>query len=252
MQLVLRFWIRVALWTAGLVVVFTAIPLIAGMGLGNAIPRLAVWGGLALVLAAFPAGIAVAKDVFPETGRPSLGPSVAVSLGALALSLAVLVLGGWVGPTLVKEWAADLPTHEPAMMTLPELRAEAASAVRQAEAAGEGYSVSRWQRANTLVWQYVRRLAGGAQPFLFAWLGVLTAFWARWSPRPEIAQAQYWLMGLFLVVSTYLAGENSYELIALQAGGPAFFAGWFVLMVPTLLVIGLGWPAVVALWQRRA
>lgn len=51
-------------------------------------------------------------------------------------------------------------------------------------------------------------------------------------------------------MSTYLAGENSFELIALQAAGPAFFAAWLVLIVPGALTIGLGWPTAMAVLTK--
>ncbi len=63
-------------------------------------------------------------------------------------------------------------------------------------------------------------------------------------------QLQHWSIGLFLIMSTYLAGENSYELIVLRAAGPVAFTGDFVLIVPTLLLMGLGWPAVLMFWKR--
>lgn len=85
---------------------------------------------------------------------------------------------------------------------------------------------------------------------MFASIGMLAGLWAGWTRRRELVHAQYWAMGLFLVMSTYLAGENSYELIALQAAGPAFFAGFFVLIVPSILLIGLGWATFATLWIR--
>jgi hypothetical protein len=54
-------------------------------------------------------------------------------------------------------------------------------------------------------------------------------------------------MGLFLLVSTYLAGENSYEMIVLRSAGPVYFAGDFVLVVPLLLLRGIGGPTLLTL-----
>jgi hypothetical protein len=66
----------------------------------------------------------------------------------------------------------------------------------------------------------------------------------------EMRQAQYWAMGLFLVIATYFAGENGYEMVVLRAVGPAAFAADFRLIVPGVLVIGLGWPTILSLWKQ--
>lgn len=59
------------------------------------------------------------------------------------------------------------------------------------------------------------------------------------------------LMGLFLLVSMYLGGENGYELVAARAVGPAYFAAWFIVFVPAVLGLGLGWPTLVAVFARE-
>jgi hypothetical protein len=111
--------------------------------------------------------------------------------------------------------------------------------------------VERWLEANRLVWSYIRRTDGTLLPFLFGLIGVLTGFWSTWVRRREVQQAQAWALGLFLLMSTYLAGENGYELIVLRAAGPVFFAGDLVLVVPTLLLMGLAWPTALTLWRRH-
>lgn len=88
-------------------------------------------------------------------------------------------------------------------------------------------------------------------PLLLGLVGLLTGFWARGFERRELRQAQFWAMGFFLVLATYLVGENSYELIVLRAAGPVYFAGDLVLVVPALLAVGMGWPTVVTLWRRE-
>lgn len=88
-------------------------------------------------------------------------------------------------------------------------------------------------------------------PLLLGLVGLLTGFWARGFERRELRQAQFWAMGFFLVLATYLVGENSYELIVLRAAGPVYFAGDVVLVVPALLAVGMGWPTVVTLWRRE-
>ncbi len=138
-------------------------------------------------------------------------------------------------------------------MTLSQLKREARLAAVQVEqAVGRDGLSMEWRKANILVWHYTRRLAGVAQPLLFAAIGVLTAFWARRLGKRELARVLYWTMGLFLVVSTYLAGENGFELVVLQSAGPVFFVGLFVLIIPPALVLGLGIPTAVLLWTGES
>ena len=108
-----------------------------------------------------------------------------------------------------------------------------------------------WLETNILVWHHVRRLAAVAQPPLFAAIGLLLGFWGLRLGKRELVQFMYWATGLFLVMSTYLAGENSFELIVLKAAGPVFFSGFFVLLIPPVLVLGLAIPTVIMLLTAR-
>ena len=85
MQLALRFWTKVLMWTGILFVILMAVSLIGGQSVGTVIGHLPVWGGFALVLAAFPAGLAVSEDAIPD-GRPSVRPVVPVILAAASVS----------------------------------------------------------------------------------------------------------------------------------------------------------------------
>lgn len=243
---------RLALWTAMLAVFFILVLILPGSNLPAALASFMVLGGLGLVLAAFPAGIAVSGLVLAEESV-QLRPVAEFALATVAVALLVLLLVGWVGPTIARSIDTGSKTsgldRNAMTMTLGELRAAAVVAVERAESDSAGTGAERWRSANILVWHYVRRLAGVAQALFFAWLGLLAGFWARQIGRRDLEQVQYWALGLFLLVSTYLAGENSFELIALQAAGPAFFAGWFVLIVPAILMIGLGWPTAMVLWS---
>lgn len=255
MSIAVRFVNRLVLWTLILAGFFTLVQLLTGSGLTAAVSSFMVLGGLALVLAAFPAGISVSRDVLPDAPL-EIRPVAEFAVASLVVALVVLVLAGWVGPAVVRGAPSvrkGAPVSvDPQAMSLGALRAAAKLAVDRAERGSAESPIKRWQPANILMWHYVRRLAGVAQLVCFAWLGLLAGFWAYRIGRRDLEQAQYWALGLFLVVSTYLAGENSFELIALPSAGPAFFAGWFVLIVPVILIIGAGWPTALMLWSRYA
>ena len=253
MKIFLEFLKAVGIWTAILLVLLSLIGLVLGQGFAEVLSHWPVWGGLALVLSAFPAGIAVVDDVFPRTGGVDVRAFGWGTASAGTVALVTFVLVAYLGPAAVRGDGSNVAPGEPNAMTLNQLKREAQLAAVQVEqAVGRDGLSMEWRKANILVWHYTRRLAGVAQPLLFAAIGVLTAFWARRLGKRELARVLYWTMGLFLVVSTYLAGENGFELVVLQSAGPVFFVGLFVLIIPPALVLGLGIPTAVLLWTGES
>ncbi len=252
MKVLLKFFAAVAVWTAILLALLSGISIVGGQGLAEVLSHLPFWGGLAFVLSAFPAGIAVVDDVFPRSGGIDVRTFGVAAAGAVTLALLTFMLVAYAGPAAVRgamSTDSRVAVGEPNAMTLSDLKRDAQLAAQEMEreVGLDGLSMD-WQKANILVWHYTRRLAGIAQPLLFAAIGLLIGFWARRLGKRELAQVLYWAMGLFLVVSTYLAGENSFELVVLQAAGPVFFAGLFVLIIPPVLVLGLAVPTAILLW----
>ncbi len=250
MALALHFWSRLAMWSGILLVVLVTLSLAMGQALAEVVAHLPVWTGLAVALAAFPAGVAVAFQVFPDGGFSWRRTLQLFGAAGLA-SVAMFALGNQLGPRLAQATAAGGALNEAAYMTLGDLRSAMEDAVAEAESSSGPEVVGAWQAANGLVWQYVRRTDGVALPFLFALIGTLTGFWACRLVSPQLVQLQLWAMGLFLLMSTYLAGENSYELIVMRSAGPVYFAGDFVLIVPMILLIGLGWPTLIVAWKAK-
>ncbi len=77
MHLALRFLTRLVLWTGILLIIFLGLGIRQGMS--ALLAHIPAMGGLALVLAAYPAGLAVAGMVLPE-GRPAVRPIVQFTL----------------------------------------------------------------------------------------------------------------------------------------------------------------------------
>lgn len=254
MRLLLRFWLAVGVWTALLLSLLLAVSFLSGQSAREVGGSLVSWLGLALALAAYPAGVHASGEVFREGGGV-MRRAVTVALAAASVSVLLLGPGNFVAP-VAQRWLAsvadvEVAEAEPAVMTLTELQAAAREAAEQARSAAAGAATHDWLVANRLAWHYVRRTDGTALPFLLGIVGLLTGFWASGFERRELRQAQFWGVGLFLVMATYLVGENSYELIVLRSAGPVYFAGDLVLVVPALLALGMGWPTVVTLWQRE-
>jgi hypothetical protein len=135
-------------------------------------------------------------------------------------------------------------------MALPQLLAARGAAIRDAWAGGG--TPQAWLRANQLDWQLEHRYALTLLAPLLAWLGVLAGVWAREVRRPELRNLHLWGIGLFLLVNIYGNIENSYEVIVLHMVGPAFFAAWFVVLVPAALFMALTWTTGLRLAERAA
>ena len=237
------FLVGLGIWTAAFVLFFLAV---GGAGPGTqavgAVHKLPSLIGFSLTLATFPAGLSVSGAVLsrgPERWRRIAG------LAGAALLLSILMYGNltvWAPNALATSGLRFAPADPAAAthQTSRVLRPAATEARAVAEAAGEGTTMD-WVPVNALAWELERRLAHAILPFLLTWIGVFAAHWTGLLRRRDLRLAMHWALGLFLVVSLYLAGENSYELIVLRAGGPVFFAAWFIVFVPAALFGTLGW-----------
>ena len=182
----LKFWTRLALWTGILLVIFVFLGLQPGEGVGPVLAHLPAWAGLALVLSAYPAGLAVSRETLPGE-RFVLRRLIEVALAAALVSLMTLVLAEYVGPE-AQRWLNEAAggagaTAEPAELPFGDLRRELIAAIEQARADTTTEPSDRWRLANQLFWNYDSRLAGSALPFLFGWIGVLAGFWTRLTSR---------------------------------------------------------------------
>ena len=234
---------NLGLWTAGLGFFFLIVgatgPGTQGVGILHKLPALL---GFSLALAAFPAGVAASGPLLAE--RRGRGRRLGVLAGAsLALSLAMGLNATIWAPNSLASSGFVFESCDPSATThrtSRTLRMQGAEALATAQAAGIG-QVADWQSVNTIAWEAERRLAHSSLPFLLTWVGVFAGFWPARIARRDLRLIMLWALGLFLVVSLYLASENSYELVVLRAAGPVFFAAWFLVFVPASLCGMLVW-----------
>lgn len=250
MAMAIRFWIRTVGWALVLAAAFTLLSFLGGGGAaaGASFPG---WLALGLALGAYPAGVSVSALVVGDDG---LSPRrVATMAGAAVLvSVVFLVLAGFVGPALLGGAAERGEIYESRAMNLMELRSAIAAEAAEVDPAGtlEPTTIQDWMPVNHLLWELWVRLSGAVLPFLFAWIGIAAAYWVGRTPEAALRLPQLLGLGLVLVVATYLANENSYEWIVVQAAGPVPFAGLFSLIVPSLLAVGLCWPLALVKWEQ--
>lgn len=241
MSVLKTFWRLQLLWLLLISVLFAAVGALSGAG-ADALARAPVWMGMALLLASYPAGIGTHDVVLPG-GEPSPAGLGAFLATSLSVTLVTFAFANWVAPRLLPAGpGAGLP--DVAAMTLGELT----RALHSARPTGTTppATVEAWLPYNHLAFHYVRRLEGMLVPALLAWVGLFTGYWSqRLRPR-SLRRLVQWSMGAFLVAATYFAGENGYELIVLQAAGPAEFAGDLILIVPGTLMLALGMTTFVA------
>lgn len=132
-----------------------------------------------------------------------------------------------------------------------ELRQQTRTLVAAADATGSVSTVPDWLEANRSGWMTITILTNSVVPGLFAWIGLLVGHRAQGIQPVEFRRLQYWAIGFCLIASTYLAGENSYEMIVLRAAGPVFFVAWLQLLPAALLLCGLGWSTAIDAWRSR-
>ena len=249
MNLLRRYILTLAGWTLGLAT-FLAV---AGMeggggGLWTGMSRVPALACFAMILACFPAGLSVGADVLASPSS-FIREGIKLTLASVALIAVAFAVIQYVAPTVLANgrMPGEGSTIEPRELTLPELREHGRRVVRVAEG-GPNSDLDAWLTANTFAFEHERRLAHSSLPFFLTWVGALAGYWAARIRHPQFRAAQLLTMGLFILVSMYLGGENGYELIAMRMAGQAYFAAWFIVFVPALLGLGLGWPTLVSVY----
>ena len=214
-----KFLLAELVWTTAIFLLILPIAIVSADP-GDAAEYLR-WLTRALGLAAFPAGIAVAGDVFdrPDPWHPLLsvvGAAAVVAALVFALfTFAVTPLG------------ADA--------TLPQL-------VRDMSAT-EG----SWESRNHAAWTFYSILLAPVQALLFAAIGIQVGMWAVHAMPAALRRVLYWVIGLGLMVSGYSVFDTTYEGVVLHTAGDVSFAAFYTLLVPLGICAGLGLPTLALL-----
>lgn len=252
MSVVPRFARQIGLWTLAL----SAFLAVTGWGghesAWSLTARLPGILGFALILAHFPAAVAVGVETLARRSTV-LRRLVGVLLAALALTVVVVALNQVVGPrALAAGRTAPGGVVEVRELTWSQLRGhgrEAAAAVRDVEP-GTG-DLSAWRLVNVAAFEHDRRLAHALLPLLLTWIGLCVGYWLDRAPQAQARLPLALSVAFGLLASIYFGGENGFEMVAVRVVGPAAFAAWFIPLAPAVLACGLGLPTLVSVWSAN-
>jgi hypothetical protein len=214
MRVFWKFLLAEVTWTTAIFLLIVPITILSGDVNDTAIH--VRWLGRAMGLAAFPAGIAVAGDIFvaPFRWRPLLFTLLAASLVAVS----VLVIFAFVVPVLGRQ------------ATLAELMAHMRNVT------------ATWEVRNDGAWQLYSTLLTPVSTLLHAAIGVMVGVWGGHAMPSAFRRLLYWIVGLGLLVSGYSVFDTTYESVVLHTAAPVEFAAFYTLLVPLGICAGLGLP----------
>jgi hypothetical protein len=214
MRVFWKFLLAEVTWTTAIFLLIVPITILSGDVNDMAIHLR--WLGRAISLAAFPAGIAVAGDIFvtPFRWRPLLFTVLAASLVALS----VLGIFAFVVPAL-----GGQATLAELMLHMRNFRAS-------------------WEVRNDAAWRLYSTLLSPVFTLLYAAIGVMAGVWAGYALPPAFRRLLYWITGLGLLVSGYSVFDTTYESVVLHTAAPVEFAAFYTLLIPLGICAGLGLP----------
>lgn len=228
-------------WATGFALVHSGVRLLTGTtGPQSFLADLTAFGLITLAVAAFPAGLAAARDLAASDAGAFRGLLRVTFLTASLASVAYVALDRisprlWVTPA-----SADVEWVEPRSLTSAQLRAEGRQAVataRELEQAGSP-SGGAWQTVNRIAFEHELRIVQALLIPIMGLVGLLAGGSVGKLVKPWRAAAT-WGLALFLVLSLFMAGENGYELIVLRSSGPMAFVAWLQAVVPGCVLVGL-------------
>jgi hypothetical protein len=208
-----RFLIVAFAWTAVIALPLIALELLPS---GTDRPRIALTLGRVLVFAAYPAGIAAARDVL---GARPWRAIAGAGTGATMLAITVLLSLAW----------------------LPELLGPRgtgfASLVATMHSAG-----SQWETLNDAGWRYYGAFVASAQAMLYAAIGVQVGLWVPRAVATSFRRLLYWAIGLGILVSAVTVTDATYELVVLHTAADARISVLYALLLPLGIAAGLSLP----------
>jgi hypothetical protein len=220
MNVARKFLVAELLWTVGIALLILPITILTSDSLSTL--GYIRWFGRALSLAAFPAGIAIAGDVFcgPRPWRLMLAGLAAASIVGLLL-FALLAL---VAPLLNGE-----------ARSLPQLVRDLST------------PANSWETRNDAAWDFYQAFFAPAQAVLLAAIALQVGIWARYSMPSMLRRGLYWVVALGLIVSGYAVADSTYEGIVLHTAADVSFAAFYTLLLPAGLCAGLALPTLALL-----
>jgi hypothetical protein len=214
MNVVKRFLLLHAFWTAAIAVLVVPLSIATVRGLEPA--QYVRWFAHSVALATFPAGLIVGADVFRGRVWRNLGMLSAVEAFLMFFVFALL---GFAAPMDNLNVIATLQ-H---LGTIPG---------------------ASWLQRNQLAWSVYMTIAECISVPIYAGLGMMLGAWAEQVLPVTFRRILFWAMSMKLVAFTYLITENSYEMLVIKTNGPAAFSAFFMLLIPLGMYGGLLLPSI--------
>jgi hypothetical protein len=214
MNVVKRFLLIHALWTAAIAALIVPLSLATVQGLAPA--QYVRWFAHSVALATLPAGWIVGADVFRGRVWRNL---VLLSAIEVFLMFFVFALLGFAAPM----------SGENVIFTMQRIAALADAS---------------WLQRNQLAWSVYMTVAECVSVPIYAGLGMMLGAWAEQVLPVTFRRLLFWAVSLKMVAFTYLITENSYEMLVIKTNGPAAFSAFFMLLIPLGMYGGLLLPSI--------
>lgn len=194
---------------------------------------------MALPVSAFVGGFSSAPDVL-RPGMPTRVGIRAVALSGLLLAVLCLLILGYVGPYFrILSGDSEFYLHE-----LPT-----AWQTALAQGVSQPRDPMRWYDAGRLGWDLFYRLFWSLLAVPMTGIGLLSGYWARWTPNRYVIAIQAWAVGLVLAASVILGVVVGRELA--ERTGASLLGAWMLVRVPLLVLLVLSWPTWLSLRDTR-
>lgn len=222
MNVARRFLVAELVWAGGIFVVMLPLALMDSEPISAS--QVLRWLVRALGLGAFPAGIAVGRDLVAGPNR--WGSLFAAVAAACAVGVVSVVLIDVLAPRLDHEARTLAQYLERMESRAPE-----------------------WESRNHAAWAFFTTLFVPVNTLLYALVGVQLAVWTPRAFPLAARRLVYWAVGLGLLISAYAIWDTTYEAIVIRAAGDLSFAAFYTLLIPFSLCAGFALPTLAFLRQ---
>ena len=213
MNLIRKFLLSNVLWGAAIMALIIPISMTTTTGIRDA--GIVRWLAHSLALGAFPAGLGVGVEAFRGRVWRNLGLLTIAEVLMTAVVIVLLIIGAKLD---------DMNLFSMLVANVDEPN-------------------SSWLTWNQTAWPFYMAVAEAISVPIYSGQGMMLGVWGEQALPVAIRRVVWWAFSLLLIASSYLIGENSYEMIVVKMNGPAAFAAFFMILIPVGMYSGLLLPS---------